>query len=127
MYHGLPILRCSRVRSHPDIRLKRSAGRMWRSPRVWYRRTQQHTSILHQSSLLIPHLLNLAPLVFQRQSARQQSLCWHHRPESPTSDSTTTVSSSSESASFRGTPISLVKVRSSMCTRWSPFIIFHGL
>ena len=42
-------------------------------------------------------------------------------------DSTTTVSSSSESASFRGTPITLVKVRSSMCTRWSPFIIFHGL
>ena len=42
-------------------------------------------------------------------------------------DSTTTVSSSSESASFRGTPIILVKVRSSMCTRWSPFIIFHGL
>ena len=42
-------------------------------------------------------------------------------------DSTTTVSSSSETASFRGTPITLVKVRSSMCTRWSPFIIFHGL
>ena len=42
-------------------------------------------------------------------------------------DSTRTISSSSESASFRGTPLSLVKVRSSMCTRWSPFIIFHGL